>query len=257
MVLDARWRIYQGDNETLLASGRSQVTEQGAPVPDYDAIVAAMSRALGQASDEIARAIASPRGSRHVARARELTCVASRSLLLLMSGAGGAAVTLADQNDPRLGPLFMQLKAAPDAAAAKPVEAEIWRIWGETANPDSAALFARGVAAMNLGDGRTARAAFDLLVTREPDFAEGWNKRATLLYLLGDDDGSVADIQRTLALEPRHFGALSGLSLIFQRQNRPAQALQSLEAALAVNPLLPGGRARAKELKELTAGDPT
>ena len=60
VVLDARWRIYQGDNETLLASGRSQVTEQGAPVPDYTAIVAAMSRAVGQASEEIARAIASP-----------------------------------------------------------------------------------------------------------------------------------------------------------------------------------------------------
>lgn len=60
VVLDARWRVYQGDNETLLASGRSQVTEQGAPVPDFDAIVAAMSRALGQASEEIAKAIASP-----------------------------------------------------------------------------------------------------------------------------------------------------------------------------------------------------
>jgi uncharacterized lipoprotein YmbA len=60
VVLDARWRIYEGDNETLLASGRSQVTEQGAPVPDFDDIVAAMSRALGQASAEIARAISSP-----------------------------------------------------------------------------------------------------------------------------------------------------------------------------------------------------
>lgn len=60
VVLDARWRIYQGDNETLLASGRSQVTEQGAAVPDYGAIVAAMSRAIGQASEEIARAIAAP-----------------------------------------------------------------------------------------------------------------------------------------------------------------------------------------------------
>lgn len=60
VVLDARWRIYQGDNETLLASGRSQVNEQGAPVPDYDSIVAAMSRALGRASEEIAKAIASP-----------------------------------------------------------------------------------------------------------------------------------------------------------------------------------------------------
>ena len=60
VVLDARWRVYQGDNETLLASGRSQVAEQGAPVPDYTAIVAAMSRAVGQVSEEIARAIAAP-----------------------------------------------------------------------------------------------------------------------------------------------------------------------------------------------------
>lgn len=60
VVLDARWRIYRGDNETLLVSGRSQITEQGAAVPDYDAIVAAMSRAVGRASEEIAAAIASP-----------------------------------------------------------------------------------------------------------------------------------------------------------------------------------------------------
>ena len=60
VVLDARWRVYKGDNETLLTSGRSRVTEQGAPPPDYDAIVAAMSRAVGRASEEIAAAIASP-----------------------------------------------------------------------------------------------------------------------------------------------------------------------------------------------------
>ena len=174
---------------------------------------------------------------------------------LLAAALAGSA--LADQTDPRLGPLFAQLLAAPDEAAARPVEAEIWQIWSETADTDSAAIYARGVAAMNLGDGRTARAAFDLLVAREPGFAEAWNKRATLLYLLGDDDGSIADIRRTLALEPRHFGALSGLALIFVRQKRPAQALQSLEAALAVHPHLHGGRARADELKEETAGDPT
>ena len=60
VVLDARWRIYQGDSETLLASGRSQVTQQGAPAPDYAAIVAAMSQAVAQVSQEIASAIASP-----------------------------------------------------------------------------------------------------------------------------------------------------------------------------------------------------
>ena len=60
VVLDARWRIYKGDNETLLASGRSMITEQGPPVPGYDGIVAAMSRALGRASKEIAQAISAP-----------------------------------------------------------------------------------------------------------------------------------------------------------------------------------------------------
>ena len=60
VVLDARWRIYKGDNETLLASGRSMITEQSPPVPDYDGIVAAMSRALGRASKEIAQAISAP-----------------------------------------------------------------------------------------------------------------------------------------------------------------------------------------------------
>jgi tetratricopeptide (TPR) repeat protein len=110
---------------------------------------------------------------------------------------------------------------------------------------------------MNLGDGRTARAAFDLLVMREPGFAEAWNKRATLRYLLGDDEGSIADIRHTLVLEPRHFGALSGLALIYARQERPAQALQSLEAALQIHPFLPGGRERKRELEERVAGDPT
>jgi uncharacterized lipoprotein YmbA len=60
VVFDARWRIYRSDNETLIVSGRSQITEQGAPIPDYNAIVAAMSRAIGRASEEIADAIASP-----------------------------------------------------------------------------------------------------------------------------------------------------------------------------------------------------
>jgi tetratricopeptide (TPR) repeat protein len=175
----------------------------------------------------------------------------------LLLWACAAAVAWADQADPRLGPLFNRLRAAADEAAGKPVEAEIWRIWGETADPDSASLYARGVAAMNRGDGRAALAAFDLLVAREPGFAEAWNKRATLLYLLGDDEGSIANIRRTLALEPRHFGALSGLALIRARQGRPGEAARSLEAALAIHPSLPGGRARLRDLEEAAASEPT
>ena len=110
---------------------------------------------------------------------------------------------------------------------------------------------------MSEGDGPTALAAFDLLVTREPEFAEAWNKRATLLYLEGDDAGSIADIRRTLALEPRHFGALSGLALIYSRTQHPADAVHSLKAALAIHPNLAGGRERLEELRREAAGDPT
>ena len=96
---------------------------------------------------------------------------------------------------------------------------------------------------MAAGDARTAGAAFDLLVQLQPRFAEAWNKRATLRYLIGDDEGSIADIRQTLALEPRHFGALSGLALILERQDRPGEAARSLKAAFAIRPL-PTGRAR-------------
>jgi Tfp pilus assembly protein PilF len=168
-----------------------------------------------------------------------------------------AAPVSADQRDPRLDDLFVRLKAAPDAAAAAPVAAEIWRIWGETPDETNAALLARGVQAMNRGDPATAGAAFDLLLVRAPEFAEAWNKRATLRYLQDDDVGSASDIRRTLALEPRHFGALSGLALILERQDRPAAALESLKAALEINPFLPGGRERLDALTERAAGDPT
>ena len=94
-------------------------------------------------------------------------------------------------------------------------------------------------------------------MTREPGFAEAWKKRATLLYLIGDDDGSVAKVRRTLALEPRHFGALSGLGLINARHDRPETALHSFEAALAIHPFLPGARANVDALREQLKGDPT
>jgi tetratricopeptide (TPR) repeat protein len=180
-----------------------------------------------------------------------------RAVVAAMLVAWTTSIASADQTDPRLAGLFARLQDAPDAAAAEPVEAEIWRIWSRTGDEDDDALLQRGTAAMNAGDARTARAALDLLVERAPECAEAWNKRATLLYLTGDDAGSIADIRRTLSLEPRHFGALSGLALIYGRQDRPDEALRSLEAALAVHPHLRGGRARAEELRAQSAGDPT
>ena len=163
-------------------------------------------------------------------------------MLLLLAGPA-----LADQIDQRLPALFAQLKAGPEAAAA--AEPLIWEIWSETIDPESADLLAQGTAAMATRSWPTALERFDALVARSPNFAEAWNKRATLYYLMGDYPDSVADIQRTLALEPRHFGALSGLGLIFMTIGKPQPALESFEAALAIHPFLPGGKQNVDVLR--------
>jgi tetratricopeptide (TPR) repeat protein len=173
--------------------------------------------------------------------------------LILLVVAGPLA---ARQDDPRLEPLFARLKSATSAFEAAPVEAEIWAIWSETPDPQSAGLLARATEAMGRRDHPAALEALNELVRREPDFAEAWNKRATLYYVIGDYRASVEDIQRTLALEPRHFGALSGLGLIYLTINDPEAAVRSFEAALAIHPYMTGARANVERLKDELRGAP-
>jgi len=148
----------------------------------------------------------------------------------------------ADQTDARLGPLFAQLKDATDRDGAAPIEAEIWEIWGQSGNAEADALLAEGEHLLAIADGTGALAAFDKLVALAPNFAEGWNKRATTLYVLGRYVDSEADIARVLALEPRHFGALSGLGLCEARRDRLREAVAAFRRALVVDPNLVGAR---------------
>jgi tetratricopeptide (TPR) repeat protein len=99
-----------------------------------------------------------------------------------------------------------------------------------------------------------ALAAFDELVRLAPDFAEGWNKRATLHYLMGNLSASLADIDRTLKLEPRHFGALSGRGLVYLALGREEPALAAFDAALAIYPNLQGRDTHIKKLREKLRG---
>jgi tetratricopeptide (TPR) repeat protein len=176
--------------------------------------------------------------------------------LFLVFLASGEPVR-ADQDDPRLDALFGSLLAAPSAAAAQPIEAEIWAIWLEIDDSASARLLRQGSDAMARRLFPVAIRSFDRLVDRSPGFAEGWNKRATLHYLMGNDEASIRDIERTLALEPRHFGALSGLGLIMLRNDQPAAALRSFEAALDLHPNLPAARAHLEPLRDMVEGEPT
>ena len=160
----------------------------------------------------------------------------------------------ADQRDGRLDGLFQRLQAAGDQADAAAIQQQIWQIWIEFEERSVSQLMRRGMTAMAQGDHGTALEAFDKMVDQAPDFAEAWNKRATVLYLMGRFDESVLDIQQTLELEPRHFGALSGLALIYDALEQPEAALKSLEAALAINPHLSGSEERMEQLRDKLKG---
>ena len=118
-------------------------------------------------------------------------------------------------------------------------------------------LMAQGIVAMQEAHYDLALRAFDRMVEQAPDFAEGWNKRATVHYLMGDWTASVLDIERTLALEPRHFGALFGLGLIYDALEQPEAALRSYQAALDLNPNSESARVRIEELRRQLQGRPT
>jgi tetratricopeptide (TPR) repeat protein len=181
---------------------------------------------------------------------------------LAFAAALAAAVTLAqaaaiaDQDDPRLTQLFETLKSAASDEEARRTELEIWQIWVAHKNPEIEKLMRQGMAAFSEDDQDGALEAFNGVVKADKSFAEGWNKRATVEYAMGDFDASVADIERTLALEPRHFGALSGLGQIYLALEKKALALKAFEAALKIDPHLTGIREKVEELRKELQGSP-
>ena len=161
-----------------------------------------------------------------------------------------APIAQADQSDQRLTALFETLKSTGDVSAARAAEVEIWRIWIDSGRDDIDALMIEGVVAMSNQRLEDAITIFGQITERAPAFAEGWNKRATAYFLNEDYVASVEDIRRTLALEPRHFGAISGMGLIFLIRGDEAGALAAFEAVVAIHPNSPGARARVEELRK-------
>jgi tetratricopeptide (TPR) repeat protein len=138
----------------------------------------------------------------------------------------------------RLDGLFAKLKGAATEAEALRVETAIWQAWFHSDNVDVAQVMSRVQFAMRAGMYDLALGELDKVVLIAPKYAEGWNQRATVLFLLKRDMESVRDIQRVLALEPRHFGALSGLGLIHMRAGNWKSALESFRKALDIHPFL-------------------
>jgi len=150
--------------------------------------------------------------------------------------------------------LFGALKAAPDEASAKHVEARIWALWMQTPSDTTALLMMRAKTAMDAQQMEVALKLLDAVVKLRPDYVEGWNRRATLYYLQNDYTHSLQDIQQVLVREPRHFGALAGLGMIMQDLGDEKRALDAFRKALAVNPHLDKVPELVKTLTEKVEG---
>ena len=175
---------------------------------------------------------------------RGLVLISALLFVLVLLGAqlGGSGLA---QTDPgavaraqRLDELFARLTATKDEQEGEEAVAEIWRVWLQSDRPDLDELMDQASRLMGAGLAPLALPVLDDLVKRAPGWAEAWNKRATALYLAGEHDRSLADIERVLALEPRHFGALAGLGLIHIARGQHREALAAYRRALAVNPFL-------------------
>ncbi len=163
------------------------------------------------------------------------------------------AVTSTYAQTVKLDQLFERLQQ-PELPEWETIEADIWREWSRSGSASMDLLLQRGRDAMQAGDLPAAIEHLTALVDHAPDFAEGWNARATAYFNAGLYGPSIADIQTTLALNPRHFGALGGLGLIFEELERPEQALAAWRAAQAIHPHRPGINDTIQRLERQVSG---
>ncbi|WP_432449974.1 tetratricopeptide repeat protein [Aliiroseovarius marinus] len=154
----------------------------------------------------------------------------------------------------RLDDLFLQLKQAGDSNW-EALEEEIWALWSSSGSAAMDLLLERGRKALQDDDIEAALEHFSALTDHAPDFAESWNARATAYYHLGEHGLALADIARALALEPRHFAAISGLAIIFEDLGDPTRALEAYRHALAIHPQNPDIKEAVARLENAGAQD--
>ena len=138
-----------------------------------------------------------------------------------------------------------------DAQVRGLAEAALWAVWSRSGDDAIDGILAIGVGQMRDGQLQASVATFSEIIRRRPDFAEGWNKRATAYYLLGDWRRSAADCDEVLRRNPQHFGALSGYGMIWLQLDEPTRALERFEQALAVNPNLESVQSTVDALRAL------
>lgn len=149
----------------------------------------------------------------------------------------------------QLDKLFARLIKSNDASEAQRAEQSIWNLWMTSDSPTADALLAQAMKASAANETGAALSILDKVIEVHPKYAEAWNKRATVYFLIGRYNDSVSDIAKVLELEPRHFGALSGLGMIKRQQGDLAGARAAFEEALSYNPHMEGVKRALEEIE--------
>ena len=162
-----------------------------------------------------------------------------------------SSLSYADQKDGRLNNLFDQLFLSNNNAEASLVLSKIWDIWYIAENQKIQIIFNDANQLMDRGKFDNAIDLFSRVIDESPDFAEGWNKRATVYFLIGDLNKSISDIEETLSLEPRHFGALDGLAEIYLLKDDLLSAAATYKKILEIIPSSKKSQDRLKLINDL------
>ena len=182
--------------------------------------------------------------------------------LVLVSGSAAAApepqpaapLTAEAIGELSLDELLAELPLRAGTGPGRAVEAEIVRRWHRSGSDTADLMFSWAMKAIEDKNFSLALDILDQVILVKPDFAEAWNKRATVHYMLDDYSSSLSDLREALAIEPRHFGALAGLGILLEASGRKERALTALRRALEINPQLEKVRKSLERLERETSG---
>jgi tetratricopeptide (TPR) repeat protein len=188
--------------------------------------------------------------------------VLSLALIAVAGPAGAASPSLPDVQKPdalqpgaKLDKLFADLKRERNEQAAERISRRIWEAWNQSGSANVDLMMQWAQKAIEDKKFDVALDFLDQVTTMKPDYAEGWNRRATVHFMMNNFSKSMVDIERTLELEPRHFGALSGMAQIMRNRDRKELALAAYERILAIYPMMRSAQAEVAALSEELAGE--
>ncbi|KRA00426.1 hypothetical protein ASD64_02375 [Mesorhizobium sp. Root157] len=170
-------------------------------------------------------------------------------------GEPGAKSTAAETHEQRLDRLFGELKRERNEKIATHISQRIWQEWAQSGSASVELMMQWSQKAIETKKFDVALDFLDQVVTLQPTYAEGWNRRATVHYMMKNYGKSMADIDRTLQLEPRHFGALSGLAQIMMDTDRKEAALRAWQRVLDIYPMLRNAQNQVSAISEELAGE--